>query len=149
MFARHEDNAAEDTVQRNPPTEAHAMLNHTDTDLEEHNFKEGRPNENSEPEWNPQFMQIRPVAEIFALARVCGCLLASLAILAASNNQPVSSWTVQPTVYLAIASAAGAAAIRFAKDRAEPVAWWNRALHGSTIHALDSQWEARQGIWGA
>ena len=78
-------------------------------------------------------------------------------------------WTVQPTVYvrigegddnsaliqvnplryLAIAAAVGAAAIRFAKAQAVPLAWWYRALNGSTIRQLENQYEASQGILSA
>lgn len=60
----------------------------------------------------------------------------------ASHDRPVNSWTVQPTVYLAIAAAISNSAVAFAHARAVPVAWWYRASRGSTIASLDQQWHA-------
>lgn len=42
-----------------------------------------------------------PALGIFALCVAIGCMFFSLVILLASNNDPTTSWKIQPTVYLA------------------------------------------------
>lgn len=51
--------------------------------------------------------------------------------------------------YLAIASAIGAAGIRFAKAQAAPIAWWYQMLHGSSAYNMEYHWQASQGLLGA
>ncbi len=65
--------------------------------------------------WDPSIIQFRPISGLLALGLTAACMFASLGVLIASNNQPLDSWSVQPTVPLAILSAVGVAALRYAK----------------------------------
>jgi hypothetical protein len=88
------------------------------------------------------WLQPRPLLGLFALLLAATCALFSLAVLLASKDQPVSRWPVQPTVYLAIASAVSNTAIGFAHTQAVPIAWWYEATKGSTLERLELQWRA-------
>ena len=72
--------------------------------------------------WDPSWRQVRPILGIMALVLSIVCMLASLAILLASQGVPINSWKIQPTVYLAIASAVGAGAVRYAHSHAVRIA---------------------------
>ena len=99
--------------------------------------------------WQPTIIQSRPLSGLCALMLTWACMLAALGVLIASNNQPVTSWSVQPTVPLAILSAAGAASLRYAKGCAVPVSWWYNAMRGNTVQALEDQWQAGKGVVSA
>jgi len=71
-------------------------------------------------------LKIRPNTGLVALFVSVACMLASLAVLVVSHNQPVSKWPIQPTVYLAIAAAVANAALGYAAYQAAPVNWWYR-----------------------
>jgi len=87
-------------------------------------------------------LQPQPISGIFALLVAIACTLFSLAILVASNDQPIDSWKIQPTVFLAIATALANAAVACAYARAVPVAWWYRAVRVASVRTLEYQWEA-------
>ena len=55
-----------------------------------------------DPVWRPHVLQLRPISGLTALIFVICSIFASLAILVASDGQPIESWQIQPTVYLAI-----------------------------------------------
>lgn len=99
--------------------------------------------------WNPSWLQSQSLSGIIAVAIAVGAMFAALAVLLVSKGQRVSSWPIQPTVYLAIASAVGVSALRFAKGKATPISWWHTAYQGSTIASLESHWEASQSLVGA
>jgi hypothetical protein len=92
----------------------------------------------------PRWLQPRPLLGLFALMLAAGCVLFSMAILIVSNDRPIAKWTVQPTVYLAVAAAFANSAISFAHAQAVPIAWWYQASRseGVTIRGLDRQWKA-------
>src|SRR5271168_561677 len=56
----------------------------------------------------------------------------SIAILITSNNQPITGWTFQPTVYLAIASTLTNILIHYAFAQGVTIAWWRRAMKENT-----------------
>lgn len=99
--------------------------------------------------WEPQIVQPRIMSGLLALAVTIACMFAALGVLKASAGQPKDSWRVQPTVPLAILSAVGAGAIRYAKGCATPVAWWYQAMQGKTVRELEDQWQAGRGVLGA
>lgn len=77
-------------------------------------------------------------------------VLAAVVVLYVSNNQPIYSWNVQPTVCLAIASAATNIFLHFALTEAVTVAWWKRALQqDTTIADMHRRWETGQSLWAA
>ncbi|KAK3635935.1 hypothetical protein LTR56_014473 [Elasticomyces elasticus] len=102
--------------------------------------------ERSEPVWRPSLLKIRPLLGILSLAFSIGCMFLSLAILLVSHEQPVRHWPIQPTVYLAIASAIGNTALGFSRYHAVPIAWWYRASRGSTIKDLERNWEVGHSL---
>lgn len=66
------------------------------------------------PEWRPSLLQLGPLLGLAALVFAFLQILASYAVLAASNGDLVDNWNVQPTVYLAIFTALGNKTMAFA-----------------------------------
>ncbi|KAK5695177.1 hypothetical protein LTR97_008683 [Elasticomyces elasticus] len=99
-----------------------------------------------EQAWNASVLSIRPLLGLLALIVSIACMLVSLAILLASDDQPVTDWTVQPTVYLAIASALANTALGFSRFYAVPLAWWYSVSRGNSIKDLERQWEAGYSV---
>ncbi|KAK4569725.1 hypothetical protein LTR86_002693 [Recurvomyces mirabilis] len=91
-------------------------------------------------------IRLQPIAGIIALCITIGSMFISLMILVISNGQTTSSWKIQPAVYLAIAAALANIALNFAYARAVPVAWWYRASQGTTIRALEEQWQSSSSV---
>lgn len=99
--------------------------------------------------WQPSLSR----APWFGLIAMLGALigvLAAIIVLYVSNNKSIDGWTVQPTVYLAIASAATNIFLPFALTEAVTIAWWRRALQrDTTIADLHRSWEHGQSLWAA
>lgn len=85
---------------------------------------------------------------LIALFVAFSCVFFSLAILVTSNGKATKTWTFQPSVYVAIASAVANVAISVAYSRAIPIAWYYRAsrVQGATIRSLQRQWEAGSSL---
>lgn len=98
------------------------------------------------PSWNPSIFQPRPVAGIGSLCLAAFCVFASLAILLASDGQPVDRWSISPTVYLAIVAAIANSAVRVGHFHAVPVSWWYHASKGGSIRALERHWEINNSV---
>ena len=92
---------------------------------------------------------LRPHLGVAALVIASCCVIFSLAILVSSNGKPVESWSVRPSVYLAIASAIANSAVAFAYTQAVVIAWWYKASKGATIRTLARQWEAGSSVFHA
>lgn len=90
---------------------------------------------------------------ILGFAALLGALLgvgASIAILIKSDGQPTKSWSLQPTVYLAIASTVTNIALHFALTEGVTVAWWRRASKENTsIADLHRHWSYGNSLWAA
>lgn len=81
------------------------------------------------------------------LGAITGFIVAIL-ILAESDGKATSSWRVQPSVYLAIASAFTNIFLRFALNQAVTVAWWRRASRpNTTIADLHRYWSFGDSLW--
>lgn len=91
--------------------------------------------------WRPNFFQPRPFAGIAGLCVTVGCVFASLAILMVSDGQPVDSWTIEPTVYLAIVAAIANSALRLARFQAIPISWYDLRLGGCSGALLNVRFE--------
>lgn len=76
-------------------------------------------------------------------------IVASLGILAGSNKRPTSSWSTPPSTYLAIFTAIANLSIRYAAIQGVVIAWWSRALRGSTLGKLHWDWRAGTTLRGA
>ena len=59
-----------------------------------------------------------------AIVVAIACLFVSFSILVTSNGQTSASWSFQPTVYLAIATAISNTALNGALAQAAPISWW-------------------------
>lgn len=96
---------------------------------------DGRP-------WNPKLLQFGTLSGNCAMMLALACLLASLGILAGSNHQAVSTWHAPPATYLAISTAIANLAMRYAALQGVVIAWWLRAIRGSTLAQLHSDWRS-------
>lgn len=100
--------------------------------------------------WQPSFFRRAPWLGVIAMLGALIGVLAAIIVLYASNNKSIDDWTVQPTVYLAISSAATNIFLHFAFTEAVTVAWWRRALQrDTTIADLHRSWEYGQSLWAA
>ena len=71
--------------------------------------------------WHPTVFRIRPLAGIAALCMAIACTVATLLVLIVSDETPVDSWLVAPTVYLAIITAIANTSLALARLEAYPV----------------------------
>ena len=94
--------------------------------------------------WFPTFFQISPLAGLVGLCVTIGCVFASLAILVVSDGQPIDSWAIEPTVFLAIVAAIANSALRLGRAQAIPISWWYKASRGGTIRSLERVWGIQQ-----
>lgn len=89
-------------------------------------------------------------------------LIASLGILIGSNGRAVDSWTIPPSTfvttfpsfwcttlltvpsfsYLAIFTALANLSVRYAAIQGVVIAWWLRAMNGSTLSKLHWDWRS-------
>src|SRR5207248_2388603 len=81
-----------------------------------------------------------PWLAVAAILLTAACVIASAIIIVVSDNQPVSSWRVQPAVLLAIISSVSHLALGFVLSSANTIIWWRNALHGTTINQLYYIW---------
>ncbi|KAK3068912.1 hypothetical protein LTR53_013158 [Teratosphaeriaceae sp. CCFEE 6253] len=105
-----------------------------------------RVQQRREPVWRPSMFALRPLLGLLALALSIACMLVSLAILVASNKQPVKNWSIQPTVYLAIAAALANVALGFARYIAGPLSLHYTMSRGTSLRDLERQWEAGHSV---
>ncbi|KAK3111663.1 hypothetical protein LTR53_012864 [Teratosphaeriaceae sp. CCFEE 6253] len=97
-----------------------------------------RVQQRREPVWRPSMFALLPLLGLLALALSIACMLVSLAILVASNKQPVKNWSIQPTVYLAIAAALANVALGFARYIAGPLSLHYTMSRGTSLRDLES-----------
>lgn len=94
-------------------------------------------------------LRIGPLSGIFAFGGVILCTIASLGILAGSNHSPVTSWPTPPSTFIAIFTAISNIMMRYAAVQGIVVAWWIKALHGSSVSELHYNWRAGASFHGA
>ena len=100
--------------------------------------------------WSPSFLGRAPYLGLGAMIGALLAMVAAAVILFVSDDQPTSRWKIQPTVYLAIASAAIAVFTTFALTEAATIAWWSRAMReNTTIADLQRTWEFGHSLWAA
>lgn len=79
-----------------------------------------------------------------------GCAVASAFVLIRSDGQSIHDWTLQPTVYLAIASASANILLHYPLAEGVNVAWWRRSLKdGTTVNDLHRYWDYGNSLWAA
>ncbi|KAH8807889.1 hypothetical protein F5884DRAFT_790385 [Xylogone sp. PMI_703] len=99
--------------------------------------------------WLPGFWQQFPCKGIFSLTGCVGCIIASIVVLVVSDGQPTSSWRLSPTVYLAFLMTLTNVLARYTFNEGVKIAWWYRALRGSSVRDLRDHWEHADGFWSA
>lgn len=100
--------------------------------------------------WQPSFFRRAPWLGLIAMLGALIGVLAAIIVLYVSNNKFIDDSKIQPTVYLAIASAATNILLPFALNKAVTVAWWSRALQrDNTVADLHRSWEHGQSLWAA
>ena len=101
-------------------------------------------------EWKTGVFAQLPWLGLAALVGAAGCCAAAAYVLIRSDGQSVHNWTLQPTVYLAIASAAANILLHFALAEGVNVAWWRRSLkEGTTVNDLHRYWNYGNSLWAA
>lgn len=99
--------------------------------------------------WIPRWSRVGPLLGLAALILTILSIPAAFTILYTSNGKPVSSWKYSPNVYLAVMTALTSKATSLAGLQGAVIAWWLRALRGSTFEQLHRDWQMVQNIWDA
>lgn len=101
-------------------------------------------------EWHTGVFARLPWLGLAALVGAAGCCAAAAFVLIHSDGKSIHDWTLQPTVYLAIASAAANILLHFALAEGVNVAWWRRSLkEGTTVNDLHRYWNYGNSLWAA
>ena len=74
---------------------------------------------------------------VAAIVVAVACLFVSYAILVTSDGKTSASWSLQPTVYLAVATAISNTALNGALAQAAPISWWYVVLWMDPIGDAD------------
>lgn len=99
--------------------------------------------------WQTTFIRFGPLSGIAAMCLTVASLVASLGILAGSDQQPVADWESPPSTYIAIFTAIANLSVRYAAIQGVVIAWWIRASKGSTLAKLHWDWRAGTTLRGA
>lgn len=74
---------------------------------------------------------------IFPLSAILiGCIFASVAVLIVSNDDPVKSWKVQPSVLLSLLASIYAIVLGALFMAGVAITWWRSMTHGTTLKRL-------------
>lgn len=98
--------------------------------------------------WRPSVMRFGPVSGILGMVLALASIIASLGILAGSDGQSVSNWSVPPSTLLAIFTAVANLSMRYAALQGVVIAWWVRAMNGSTLAKLHWDWRSGTTLKG-
>lgn len=93
--------------------------------------------------WETRLLRVGPIAGICALLLAILGLMVALAILISSRDEPKKSWSVPPSSWLAVTTAVSNQALRFAALEGVAIAWWFKALRGSTFAKLHSDCQSK------
>jgi hypothetical protein len=107
------------------------------------------PLETAGDPWASGIFRRLPYWGVLALVTVVLCAGADAVILLMSDGKEVDTWTVSPSVILAILSAVANICLRFALAQGVVIAWWRKALRGGTLYDLSRYWESGDSILAA
>ena len=99
--------------------------------------------------WRPGLCQSSVVPGFGALCITLLCTIGSIVVLRLSDGKSVSSWSIQPTVWLALASALSNSSLRFAFSQGVTISWWGKVLGGGTLRELHQHWDYGTSIWAS
>ena len=91
-------------------------------------------------DWRPSVFRIGPLFGLGALLFAAAQIVASFAVLRASDGDEVANWRYQPTVYLAVLSAICNKALAFAAVQGTVITWWIKAIRGTNLEAMHRDW---------
>lgn len=100
--------------------------------------------------WKPGFLPRLPWLGLLALlGAICG-IAAAVGILVTSDGNPITSWTIQPTVWLSVATTATNMLLHFALAEGVNVAWWRQAMRQeNNLADLHRNWDFGNSLWAA
>lgn len=107
------------------------------------------PSEPPKRLWRGSFSRAGPLSGLLSLLLSVLSLIASLGILLGSDKAPTKSWSTPPSTYLAVCTAVANLAIRYACIQGVVIAWWTRALRGSSFERLHWDWRSGTTLIGA
>lgn len=99
--------------------------------------------------WRTKWNRVGPLLGLAGLIFTILSILIAFGILRASDSDYVSSWRYSPNVYLAIMTSITGKATSLAALQGAMIAWWLRAMHGTTLEQLHFDWSMGQNIWDA
>ncbi|KAK2800690.1 hypothetical protein FQN50_008000 [Emmonsiellopsis sp. PD_5] len=99
--------------------------------------------------WIPGILTRFPWLGVLSLGLVWLCMAAACAIIVLSNGERTDTWSFQPTVLLALASAAANALLAVGFARGVEIAWWRTALQGASMDDLHHRWLFASSVWSA
>lgn len=99
--------------------------------------------------WLPGIKRQFPVRGAIALFGCFAFILASIIVLVKSDGQPTSSWTISPTVYLALLVTGTNMLARFIFSEGVKITWWHTALRGGTVQDLHNRSAHADGLFSA
>lgn len=86
--------------------------------------------------WLPGILKHVPWLGLCALGISISCMAVSIGVLTTSNGRLVTSWRVQPTVFLAVASATANVTLQLSLAQGVTISWWYKAMRGGTVGDL-------------
>ncbi|KAL9047792.1 MAG: hypothetical protein Q9162_007948 [Coniocarpon cinnabarinum] len=93
------------------------------------------------PPWKPGYFRRFPLLGISILLSAAVGIFGCLAVLSASDNLPVGTWSVQPSVYISIIITITNQLIPWALDEGVIIYWWRKVLHDkSSVKDLHRRW---------
>ncbi|PGH15652.1 hypothetical protein AJ79_02246 [Helicocarpus griseus UAMH5409] len=99
--------------------------------------------------WKPGILYRFPWFGVLPLLLALLCMAAAVAVIALSNGETTDSWQIQPTVLLAIASAAANTLLAAAFAGGVELSWWKTALAGASMSDLHHRWMFSRSVWSA
>ncbi|KAF1833723.1 hypothetical protein BDW02DRAFT_569704 [Decorospora gaudefroyi] len=97
--------------------------------------------------WRTGFWRRFPHTGVLALVVSILASASMIYIIRTSDGQPISSWTYQPTVWLAVSYTIANIALQYALARAVTIAWWTKALKGDAkVKDLHNIWAFGHGF---
>jgi hypothetical protein len=107
------------------------------------------PLETAGDRWASGIIRRLPYWGVLALITVVLCAGADAVILYKSDGKEVDTWTVSPSIILAILSAVANICLRFAFAQGVVIAWWRKTLRCGTLYDLSRYWESGDSILAA
>ncbi|KAJ9614090.1 hypothetical protein H2200_002226 [Cladophialophora chaetospira] len=91
--------------------------------------------------WTPGLVSRMPWLGMGAIVGALASLAASAAILICSDGKPISTWSFQPSTYIAITSTLANLCLLYALKEGANIAWWRRAMQkDTTLGDLHRYW---------